>query len=103
MVETPTNSPLRKKSAKATVMEWRKLHPKGKKSDCIKETKLAHATVDRWWTEKSEQFKYRSGSAEDIVMEWRTMNPFGERRIVSEIPEYHKQLLVNGGKNAASM
>lgn len=79
MVETPTNSPLRKKSAKATVMEWRKLHPKGKKSDCIKETKLAHATVDRWWTEKSEQFKYRSGSAEDIVMEWRTMNPFGRK------------------------
>ena len=49
------------------------------KSDCIIETNLTHGTVDRWWTEKSEQFKYRSGCAEDIVMEWRTMNPFGRK------------------------
>ena len=37
---------------KATVKEWRKLHPEGKKADCIRETGLSKPTVLKWWGEK---------------------------------------------------
>lgn len=35
--------------ASETVAEWRKAHPDGKKSQCIKDTGLAKATVYNWW------------------------------------------------------
>lgn len=31
------------------VEEWRKLHPDGKKADCIRETGLSKPTVYKWW------------------------------------------------------
>lgn len=31
------------------VEEWRKVHPDGKKVDCIHDTGLSKPTVYRWW------------------------------------------------------
>ena len=31
------------------VKNWRKEYPKGKKADCIRETKLDKKTVYKWW------------------------------------------------------
>ena len=36
-------------SAEKTVREWRRLHPDGKKADCIRETGLSKPTVYKWW------------------------------------------------------
>ena len=31
------------------VEEWQKIHPDGKKADCIRDTGLSKPTVYRWW------------------------------------------------------
>lgn len=36
-------------SAKKQVLEWRKIHPDGKKIDCHRETKLDPKTIRKWW------------------------------------------------------
>lgn len=36
-------------SQEQTVREWQKLHPDGRKADCIRETGLAKHTVYKWW------------------------------------------------------
>ena len=36
-------------TAEQTVREWRRLHPNGKKADCIRETGLSKPTVYKWW------------------------------------------------------
>lgn len=34
----------------STVKEWQRLHPDGKKAECIRETGLSKTTVYKWWT-----------------------------------------------------
>lgn len=42
--------PLQGRPEKAKIVEeWRKLHPEGKKADCIRETGLSKPTVYKWW------------------------------------------------------
>lgn len=36
-------------TAEQTVREWQKIHPAGKKADCIRETGLSKPTVYKWW------------------------------------------------------
>lgn len=38
-----------RKSKQAAVEEWRRLHPEGRKVDCIRETGLGKTTVNKWW------------------------------------------------------
>ena len=38
-----------RRSAEATVKKWRKLHPKGKKVECKKDTGLTYDTIRKWW------------------------------------------------------
>ena len=36
-------------SKEQIVQEWQELHPRGKKSECIKDTGLSKPTVYKWW------------------------------------------------------
>jgi DNA invertase Pin-like site-specific DNA recombinase len=36
------------------VREWRRLHPNGKKAECIRDTGLTKPTVYKWWDEGSQ-------------------------------------------------
>lgn len=38
-----------RKSKQAAVEEWKRLHPDGRKVDCIRETGLGKTTVNKWW------------------------------------------------------
>lgn len=46
-----------RKSKEQVVKEWCKLHPDGKKADCIRETGLSKPTVYKWWTERENNGK----------------------------------------------
>ena len=50
----PFKHPEGRPSKQKIVLEWRKLHPMGKKSECISETKIDKKTVYKWWDSRDE-------------------------------------------------
>jgi hypothetical protein len=43
-------------TAAETVQSWRKIHPDGRKADCIRETGLSKPTVYKWWSVEKSDF-----------------------------------------------
>ena len=62
-IDLPMKAPEGRPPQEQTVREWRRLHPNGKKADCIRETGLSKPTVYKWWEEK----KYRVDFGDGVV------------------------------------
>ena len=57
-IEHPNGSWINKDGAptkKEIVQQWRMDHPKGKKIECYRDTKLSRMTIDKWWDVVEEE------------------------------------------------
>lgn len=63
-------------TAQDKVQEWRRMHPKGKKADCIRDTGLSKPTVYKWWNGEADskytQKKQTVGAAKSSTKDWKS-------------------------------
>lgn len=73
----PEGRPKGSGTAERTVLEWRMLHPEGRKADCIRETGLSKPTVYKWWEKaacETDPEEMRQNEPREAVLE-RTLTP----------------------------
>lgn len=53
-MKNPEGRPKGSSQQRYIVQRWRRMHPEGRKVDCIKETGFSKPTVYRWWDDKED-------------------------------------------------
>ena len=87
-----------RKTKQQEILEWRNLHPDGKKAECIRDTGLSKPTVYKWWENNQDlkkrqpDFLNRMPDGRDSIIERHEIGKGVEQKQKQRLREYQKRL-----------